>query len=47
MNANFRLIGLILLFLFNISHAYDRLYVSDPRGWRGGTGTIEEVCYIC
>jgi len=43
MKTNFWVMGLILLVLCNLSHAYDRLYVSDPRGWRGGTGTIEEA----
>ncbi len=36
-------IWLISLLFINFSFAYNNLYVSDPRGWRGGTGTIEEA----
>ena len=35
-----------LLFLFllaNFSFAYTYLYVQDPRGWKSGTGTIDEA----
>jgi Vault protein inter-alpha-trypsin domain/FlgD Ig-like domain len=34
---------LLTILIANFSFAYTNLYVQDPRGWRGGTGTIEDA----